>query len=202
MPDYAALARLELASGPYMGAQPDDTADGSLVPSQGDPEPYGTKNTWRWNLQGGFAAELEDFDNRLLLAGGGMSYFLLDGLSIDFELSLVYVNQIGDDALALNFVMLARWHFFMADTWSLYGDIGAGILVSTSEVPGPDIDDPRGGSHFNFTPQLGAGVSVDIAPNVRLMAGARWHHISNARTHESNPPRDSLLIYAGVSMPF
>jgi hypothetical protein len=34
------------------------------------------------------------------------------------------------------------------------------------------------------------------------MAGARWYHISNANTGESNPGRNSLQIYGGVSFPF
>ncbi len=69
-------------------------------------------------------------------------------------------------------------------------------------MPGRSPADLRGGSHFEFTPQGGFGFTYAIKPQMRLVSGVRWHHISNARTNDSNPRRDSILVYVGVSMPF
>jgi len=62
---------------------------------------------------------------------------------------------------------------------------------------------PDDGSKFNFTPQIGFGMSFDIGNGgERLLTGVRWHHISNANTFEENPALDFLLIYAALSCPF
>jgi hypothetical protein len=75
-------------------------------------------------------------------------------------------------------------------------------MGTTQRVPGPDSDEPDGGTYFNFTPQAGVGASFAVAEDTRLLAGVRWHHISNARSSDNNPGRDSLEIYAGVSFAF
>ncbi len=62
--------------------------------------------------------------------------------------------------------------------------------------------DSAAGGRFSFTPQLGFGVSYQMTLNTRVLVGARLHHISNARTRADNPPRNSLLLYAGLSFPF
>jgi hypothetical protein len=49
---------------------------------------------------------------------------------------------------------------------------------------------------------LGLGATLDIGSGTRFFTGVRWYHLSNANTIEPNPPRDSLMIYAGVTFPF
>jgi lipid A 3-O-deacylase len=41
-----------------------------------------------------------------------------------------------------------------------------------------------------------------VGNDVRLLVGARWHHISNANLYRDNPGRDSLMGYVGLSFPF
>jgi len=158
-------------------------------------EPFGSAGTWRLNVHGGFGMDATDSGNTLALGGVGLSYFAADYLSIDMELNGLGAFQDGNDAAAVNFNLLVRYHFVHRDTWSLFVDGGAGLLLATEEVP-------NDGSNFNFTPQAGFGFTCDIGSDNRLMAGVRWHHISNANTFEDNPGRDSVFVYAGVSMPF
>ena len=51
------------------------------------------------------------------------------------------------------------------------------------------------------TPQAGFGFTFEVADDTRLLVGGRWHHISNATLFDSNPGRDSLLLYLGLSLP-
>jgi opacity protein-like surface antigen len=154
---------------------------------------FGAADSWRFNLWGGYA---NDFDHdEQGHAGIGVSWFFIENLSLDLEGNGLYFDQEGDNAWGGNFNLMFRWHFLMREKWSVYADIGAGMLGTSDDVP-------FNGTSFNFTPQVGAGVSYEIASNVRLMTGVRWHHISNARTSDDNPGRDSLMVYAGVSFPF
>ncbi len=163
---------------------------------------FGTMNTWRWMVQGGIGADTKTSDNLFGQIGGGVSYFMIDNLSLDLELNGMYFSQIGDDAVGVNLVLLFRWHFIAREKWSLYFDIGAGLMGTSDKVPGPQPSEPRGGSSFNITPQSGFGMTVEVARNTRFFAGVRVYHISNGQIYEGNPGRDSIFIYAGVSFPF
>lgn len=156
---------------------------------------FGTRGSWRWHVGAGGAMDIKTSRNRLVQSGVGLSYFLVDDLSIDGELNLIYFSQRGDDAVGANFNLTLRYHFLTGDTWSVYADGGAGLLGTTDEVP-------AGGSNFNFVPHAGVGVSFDVGSNRRLMTGVRWHHISNANTHRDNPGRDSVQAYVSLSFPF
>ncbi len=163
---------------------------------------FGKMNTWRWMVQGGVGFDVKTSDNLFGQIGGGVSYFMIDNLSLDLELNGMYVNQIGDDAVGINLVLLFRWHFIADEKWSLYFDIGAGLMGASDKVPGPTPGEPRGGSSLNITPQSGFGITVEVAENTRLFAGARLFHISNGQIYEGNPGRDNIFIYAGISLPF
>ena len=120
-----------------------------------------------------------------------------DDVSFDAELNLLFFDQELNDAFGVNLNAMIRWHAWHdeARTWSIYFDAGAGIMASTEDVP--DM-----GSRFNFTPQLGAGMSFKMANDSRLYVGTRWHHTSNANTFEQNPGRDTMLVYAMIGFPF
>jgi hypothetical protein len=158
-------------------------------------DPFGTAGSVRLNFQGGYARDVKHSRNRFGLLGAGVSYFIIENLSFDVELNGMYVDQRGRNSWAANVNFLFRWHFLSHETWSLYVDGGAGIFAGTHRVP-------RDGTSFNFTPQIGMGVSFEIAPDLRLMTGLRWFHISNANTSSNNPGRDHIHGYVSISLPF
>jgi len=153
---------------------------------------FGEAGALRLNLLGSYADNFHDAEQ---FGGGvGMSYFIVDDFSIDLELLGWGFSQRGSDAAGGNLNLLFRWHFLRRGPFTLYGDAGAGILITTDDVP-------YDGSPFNFTPQAGVGASWEFGDDVHLLVGLRWHHISNARIYSDNPARDSLQIYAGISLP-
>ncbi len=172
---------------------PSSAQDGTGSSTEALHARFGAEGSWRWQLLGGFA---DDFDAAQQLDfGASLSWFFVDDLSIDFQVEGDYIQQPVKNAWGIGGTLLLRWHAITADTWSIYGDLGSGILGTT-------VNTPAGGTSFNFTPQAGGGVSFEIAPDVRLMVGARWYHISNANTGDSNPGRNSLMGYVMISLPF
>lgn len=159
---------------------------------------FGTKGLKRWYIQGAAATTLDNEEahpRRFGLIGAGLSKFFINGHSVNLELNTIYFNQPNDDALGLNLALILRWHFIRKSSWSFYIDGGAGVMGTTNNVPST-------GSSFNFTPQLGAGTSIGLADDKRLMLGLRWHHISHADLMGSNNPgRDSIMGYVGLSYP-
>ena len=63
-----------------------------------------------------------------------------------------------------------------------------------------------GGGHARWdewtVPQVGGGVTCAIAENLRLMAGLRWYHLSNAQPNSTNPGVDMLEAYVGLTFSF
>ncbi len=170
-------------------------AEPAQLPEHPRIAPYGAKGSTRWYIHGGGARDFDDGDDTLFLFGAGLSHFIADGLALNAELNGVFVNQWGEDAEGANFNLLFRWHFIRERNWSMYMDAGAGLLLTGNDVP-------ANGSSFNFTPQAGLGFTIDLGNDARFLVGARWHHISNANIYNSNPGRDSIMGYAGVSFPF
>ncbi|MEO0768940.1 MAG: acyloxyacyl hydrolase [Cyanobacteria bacterium J06649_4] len=165
---------------------------GQLEGDENDTPKFGKAGTQRWYAQGGVAADLDD--DLFGLVGAGASHFFHDYHSVNLELNGLAFSQPGDDAVGLNLAFLFQSHWLRGDNWTVYLDAGAGIIVTTNEVPSD-------GSSFNFTPQFGAGATFDLGNDKRLMTGIRWHHISNADLYNNNPGLDTTLGYVGLNFP-
>jgi hypothetical protein len=155
----------------------------------------------RWQITGAAATQ---FDDHFALVGVAVSYFIERDFTIDFELNgMYYVQDEGEDTPGINVGMQLRWHFMHDQShgdnphWTIYADAGLGVLVTADNVP-------EGGKQFNLTPQVGAGISwlLDESSDTRLLTGIRWHHTSNANTHENNPGANKIMLYAGLNFPF
>jgi len=156
---------------------------------------WGKTGTWRWGVYGGYAEDMQTSFNKLTTIGVEFEYFVEDNLSIDIGLHYIDVDQIGSDSNGFHATLQLRWHFLDKQTWSMFIEGGAGLLRT-------DVKVPITGSRFNFTPQAGIGLSFDIGNRNRWLIGLRWHHISNANLYSTNPGRDSLMIWTGISFPY
>lgn len=153
---------------------------------------FGEMDSFRLNILLGYA---NDFDDTQLFGGGvGLSWFFVDNLSLDLEFTGLGIEQPGPNTAGGDVSLIFRWHFLVRERWSLYFEGGAGVLWTTSDVP-------EDGTSFNFTPQVGFGLTYDLGDDVRLLLGARWYHISNARLSTDNPGINSAMVYVGVSLP-
>jgi hypothetical protein len=159
---------------------------------------FGAAGSEHWILTTGVAhnfIDAWDFNLR-----GGYSQFLIDDVEFSFEVNGWYFSQDGEDALGINPAIAFRWHLIHLPErpWTIFTDVGIGVLLATDKVP-------AGGTVLDFTPRIGAGYTREIRDDgTRLIIGANWHHISNARIigDRRNPSRDGLTIYGGVMIPF
>ncbi len=157
---------------------------------------YGARGTQCLAVGGGVAADF--VDNTDVNAYLSYTYFLVDWVEVNAELGAWYHFQDNEDAAGLNPALVFRWHLIHRENWTFYVDAGIGLLFNTDSVP-------EGGTHINFTPRAGLGVTYRISESgARLQAGLRWHHISNARItgDRGNPATDAPMLYVGVIFPF
>lgn len=193
-PDGAAAfsTQATLSAQPAGGSAP----AGAETASPAGPVRFGSSGSSWWTVGGGVASEFKDGADVNIF--WSYNYFVVEAVELDAELGGWYFNQSGDDAMGINPAINFRWHFLNREKWSLFADIGIGVLAATDEVP-------DGGSSFDFTPRAGMGFTREISENgTRLLAGVRWQHFSNARIFgdDENPGRDEVMLYAGIVFPF
>ena len=88
--------------------------------------------------------------------------------------------------------LILQYNFTYHPKLTPYILIGGGMLFTTEQVP---VDTSR----FNFTPQGGVGINMQLWDRESLEFGIRYHHISNASTAPLNPGRNSILLHVGFS---
>lgn len=158
--------------------------------------PFGTRGTTYVEF-GGFAGIGGDGLDEPVYAGSlTVARYIADGLSLGARLDLMAFDLEDDVSTAIGCGITFRWHLLERERWALFLDGGVGMMLATRSVP------EEGGSRFNFTPELGFGFSFDMGKAWRVVSGVRWHHVSNARSWRSNPGRDGVVLFAGISVPF
>lgn len=178
------------------GAAGGDAA-GPAPATKGGTGRFGAEGSWWLTLGGGAATDLDnDRDFNLHVA---FSNFLATDLEFALEAGGWYFDQEGPNTGGVNGNLVFRWHFLHAkdDSYTVYGDVGIGLLGSFD-------DTPADGTSFNFTPRAGVGTTIRLTDDgVRLQLGVRYHHISNARIEgdSNNPSRDSIMAYFGFVFP-
>lgn len=123
--------------------------------------------------------------------------FVVQDVEFGVEAAAWYFDQDQDPAIGFGAGVLLRWHFVSRPSWSIYTDVGMGLLGSTDDVPDEGLS-------FNFTPRAGFGATFDIGWGARMDVRLGWHHISNARIYgdADNPGRDAPIVSVGIRIPF
>jgi len=157
---------------------------------------FGTTGQRWWTFGVAYANDLDDSNE--FNANAAYSVFIAPDVEWIIEGGIWYHDQPGDNAFSGNASTVFRWHFMNEDRWSVFADVGIGLLASTDNVP-------SNGTSFNFTPRAALGYTRRIGTGqTRLVTGIRWLHISNAKIQggDSNPGRDAPTVFFGVMIPF
>jgi hypothetical protein len=178
------------AVAPAVPSDPGRTDALSLMPAAAPKPAFGSKDSWRLNLEGDW---MDDFEGaNQVQARVGAAWFFVDNAELALYGTGGYVWQPVEDAGTYGLDLEIRWHAFAFDRWSAFASIGSSVMGSTADVP-------SGGSSFNLTPTVGAGITLEVMQDTRLYLSARWYHVSNAGLYANNPGRDSLSLWAGLS---
>jgi len=158
---------------------------------------YTNADTGWWTFGVGASSDFDAISDINVMAN--YEYFVTEDVSVIGEVAIRDFDIPGDDVQAINPAIVFRWHFWSSDDndWTVFGDIGIGIMLSTDDVP-------QDGTSVNFTPRVGVGVTKAISDSWRLQAGVRWSHISNGRIFgdDDNPSSDGAMAYIGFTTSF
>lgn len=182
------------AGSPQDASVPATDSAASSSPTSTPPDPvserFGAQNSLRLSLEGDW---IYNWDQANQAQGRiGLQWFFFENVELDVFGTLNYVAQPGPNAFGGGLDLQIRWHFIAMETWSVFFDIGGGILGTTEPVP-------KNGSSFNFTPNIGFGATFALDESTRLYVGARWFHISNAGLYAKNPGRENSSVWVGLS---
>lgn len=157
------------------------------------------KHLWTMQFTGGYYCSVEAGEDGVGPATLSANYYFdtrhaaqIDLVGYDFE-----NDNDREDAIGIGLNLGLRYHFFEYERLTLFVDGAAGLFQA-------DHAFPEGGTHFNFTEQVGLGATFRLNENAHLIAGARFVHISNAaiQGREHNPSFNGAGGYVGVLFTF
>ena len=127
----------------------------------------------------------------------GLGYYVFDNVALNAELSGYHNEQSGPDDTIFAGDLLLRQHLFQRGRISVFVDVGGGLTYGNHRTP-------PGGTYFNFMEETGAGLTFQIRPNLHLIGGVRYFHMSNARLEGSmrNPSINATQGYLGLMLRF
>ena len=148
-------------------------------------------------LYGSYAWPVFGSDEHYYSAGVGAGYYFADNLSVN--LALVGHDIQSPSAVAVEANLLLRWHVLTLDRFTLFLDGGVGLIYSDHELPNGGH-----GTHWDFTPQAGVGVTYRLDDHLHLLTGLRLFHASNANLNGSDRHcgSNALGAYAGLMWTF
>lgn len=124
----------------------------------------------------------------------GMGRFIFGSIAIGMEILLTTIDDPLVDTSGIGWSPFLRWHFLRGDGWSVYFEETTGLIYLDEEFP-------FGGTHFNFTPSGGFGVTWRLGDRFHLLLSGRFYHLSNGGRvtgHDKNPGLDSYGGYVGA----
>jgi len=127
----------------------------------------------------------------------GYGYFFLDDVSVNIDIMGAYIRSgIDDNGAAAGLDVILRDHLLQghADRWSLYLELGAGLQQQSVKF--------AGSRKFNFRVLGGGGATFRVAENLRLLAGIRYFHVSDAGIEGGGGGFDGLQFSSGIMFPF
>jgi opacity protein-like surface antigen len=102
-----------------------------------------------------------------------------------------YVPQ-PDTNAEFGLVLLSKFAYPLTPKVHPYIFAGGGVMYITQHLR-------EQSTQYNFTPQLGVGVSLFLKENMALDVEWRWRHFSNAMIKRPNDGVNLKMIFVGVS---
>lgn len=154
---------------------------------------FGEANTSAFEVSIAAASDFNDVTLGILDAG--VQWFVADEISVGLFAEAIYASQNPENALGGGGGVLLRWHFVREERFTLFVDLGCGLLATDNELP-------SGGTELNFTPRADFGATFALDARTHLIARLGWFHVSNAQTGEGNPGIDAASVGLGISFGF
>ena len=177
----AAASPVAVAAGPLFGEPGEDFREG----------------TWAWEAGVSYIHPIRFSESKFYNAHAAASYYFGNDVALGGFVEGYYADQVYEDTAIVGAGVQFRWHFLEAEKFSLFFDGGIGFTLAEEEVP-------EGGTHFNYTPRGGGGVTVELDEGVHLIGAVRFWHISNGNLYgrDENPSQDGVQYYVGVMFTF
>jgi len=113
------------------------------------------------------------------------------GISIEVE-GILSIAEACDTGFEIGATPLLKFTLPLTGRLHLFLEGGAGII--SQQFKSPYVP-----HSFNFTPQVGAGLDIAVAPRWGLTVAYRFRHSSNAGLVQPNPGLNINFFHAGIT---
>lgn len=120
-----------------------------------------------------------------------------DRLVLTFGPAVYYTSQRGADAYMMALMGGARWRFARRERSSAFAGVSIGVSRAEHAIP-------PGGTRFNYVFRLDAGVTRRVGPELWVLAGMTWMHLSNNSLagRDRNPDIQAVGLRIGMAVPW
>jgi lipid A 3-O-deacylase len=161
-------------------------------------------NKGSWNIGvwtgGGSGVSGTTADTQLWLTGARVGKVLTGDVGkgvfrgrLEYAVEAIPAFFVFQDSTVYGFDLtpvLLKWNFSSAQRWIPYFEAGAGMLLTSDDVPEKTFP-------FNFTPQAGFGFHIPTASKQAFTLTLKYMHISNGGLHRPNPGINSIQMMVG-----
>jgi hypothetical protein len=137
---------------------------------------------------------LGDVTNRHVQMGGatvGLGYRFYDNFSLLADVSGYGFSEGRIDGVATGITVGLRQHILDYGPWGLDADVSGGVFGANREIP-------YNGTHFNVTLEVGPAITYRLNPELYLVGGVRYFHLSNAGRENAVGRNPSVNAVQGV----
>jgi opacity protein-like surface antigen len=152
-----------------------------------------------WGLRFGYGQSIRKASVQLYSLLPRWGIFLLrpgqklGPLGISFVVEgIVSVASAEETGFEIGFTPMVKFTYVLFPRALIFLEGGAGLISES-------INSPAIGHAFNFTPQVGAGVDIALAPRWGLTVAYRFRHSSNAGLYNENPAFNCNFFHVGVT---
>jgi hypothetical protein len=152
---------------------------------------------WTAELFGSGVADVTDRKVAMYGLTGGVGYSFFRNMTLMFDVSGYGFSEGHSNGAAVGVSLGLRHQIFSVRKTQFFLDISGGEIEASNNIP-------MGGTHLNDTIQFGFGIDHPITGNLYWEAGARYYHISNARSEgpDRNPSMNGVQGFAGLMWKF
>lgn len=175
-----------------------------VVTSQSNAQetPILSKGSWTMGVWtgGGSGVSGTTSDTHLWLTGGRLGKVLTNDLGkgifrgrLEYTVEAIPAFFVFQDSTVYGFdvtPVLLKWNFTSANRWIPYFEAGAGMLLTSDDVPEKTFP-------FNFTPQAGFGFHILTGQKQAFTLALKYMHISNGGLDKPNPGINSVQMFVG-----
>lgn len=137
--------------------------------------------------------EKDYYESYQVMFNSGLEYISNPLKSFGCELNIWQFYEGGITSTGIGIRPMTKYYLWRTNSYRVFIEVKGGVIYVTPQFP-------EGGSQFNFTATVSAGVDIRLSERTKWMFAGRYTHMSNWNMYgvDRNPTWDGLGMASGI----